>query len=174
MLRAGDVFCHVHQGAGHTILGNNGKVLPEIAAAQKRGVIFDAANGRNNFSFTVAQQAIQEGFLPDVISSDLTAKTLYGDFVFGLPYVMMKYLNMGMQLQDVIASCTSNPARQMGLSGKIGTLAPGAFADVAVFRHIRKKYVMHDNSGKSIEGEHLLLPQLTVLNGKVVFRSIEF
>jgi predicted amidohydrolase len=175
MLRPGDVYCHVHQGRGETIVGSNGKVRPQLFRAQNKDVIFDVANGRNNFSFTVAKTALAEGFLPDIISSDVTRKTLYGDFVFSLPLVMMKYLNMGMTLDAVVAACTSFPARQIGMKGKLGTLAPGAFADVAVFSRVKKRpLVIKDDLGDSITADDWLIPQMTILNGKIAYRQIDF
>src|SRR5262249_39546621 len=136
LLRPGDVYCHVYQGKGETIVGPNGKVAQGVVAARQRGVRFDTANGRFNFSFRVARAAIADGFLPDIISSDLTNKTLFGDFVFSLPFVMMKFLAMGMTLDGVVGASTAVPARQIGMQGKIGTLAPGAFADVAIFHRV--------------------------------------
>jgi predicted amidohydrolase len=174
MLRSGDVYCHAHQGDGETIVGANGKIRPALFAAQKAGVVFDACNGRNNFSFKVAQAALAEGFIPDVISSDVTKKTLYGDFVFSLPFVMMKYLNMGMKLEQVVAACTSVPARLIGMKGKLGTLSPGALADVAVFRLGKKKLKVKDILGDSITGENVLVPQMTILDGQVTYRQIDF
>ncbi len=174
MLRPGDVYCHVHQGVGETILGPNGKVRPELYAAQKSGIVFDASNGRNNFSFKVAQAALSEGFLPDVISSDVGKKTLYGNLVFSLPFIMMKYLNMGMKLEQVVAACTSVPACLIGMKGKLGTLSPGALADVAIFRLGKKKLEVKDIHGDSIIGEHMLVPQMTVLDGRIVYRQIDF
>jgi dihydroorotase len=174
MLCPGDVYCHVHQGTGETILGANGRIRPELYTAQKAGVIFDASNGRNNFSFKVAQAALAEGFMPDVISSDLGKKTLYGAFVFSLPFVMMKYLNMGMKLEQVVAACTSVPAGLIGMKGKLGTLSPGALADVAVFRLGKKKLEVKDILGDSIVGENMLVPQMTILDGRIVYRQIDF
>jgi predicted amidohydrolase len=174
LLRPGDVFCHVHHGAGETILDAAGKVKQAMVTAQKAGVVFDAANGRNNFSFGVAKQAISEGFFPDVISSDVTAKTNYSDYVFGLPYIMMKYLALGMNLEQVVAACTATPAKWLGMSGKIGTLKPGAFADVAIFRQSTKPISMKDTYNKVTMSEGCLAPQLTILGGKVVYRQIDF
>jgi predicted amidohydrolase len=174
MLRPGDVYCHVHQGTGETIIGSNGMVKSVMYDAQKRGVIFDAANGRVNFASPVAQAALSQGFLPDVISTDLVRISVYGDYVFSLPYIMMKYLNMGMPLEQVVAACTSVPARLIGMKGKIGTLQPGAFADVAVFRLKNKPISMKDFWGNSITGEQWLVPELTILNGAIVYRQMEF
>ena len=174
VLRAGDVLCHCFHGSGNSILGDDGKVLPGIRAAKERGVIFDSSNGKLNFSHHVARQAIAEGFLPDVISSDLTTMTLYMDYVFGLPYVLSKYLSYGVSLQDVFAACTATPAAWLGLQGKTGTLAPGVVADIAVFRKIERQSRHLDTQGNLYMADQLLVPQLTVLNGKIAYRQIDF
>jgi predicted amidohydrolase len=174
LLRPGDVYCHVHHGIGESILGGDGQIRPALFEARKSGIVFDAANGRNHFAVKVARTALAEGFFPDVISTDLTARTAYGESAFGLPYVMMKYLNLGMELDRVVSACTSVPAGLIGLSGKIGTLAPGAHADVAVFRPVEKPVSFYDNVGGKFTGNQWLIPQLTILDGKIVYRQIDF
>jgi predicted amidohydrolase len=175
MLRPGDVYCHMYQGIGDTIVGGDGKVRPQIYEARRRGVIFDTANGRKNFSFRVAKAALSEGFLPDIISSDVTRKTLFSDFVFSLPFTMMKFLRLGVPIEKVVAGCTSAPARQIGMQGKLGTLAPGAFADVAIFRREKKQpLLVRDDSGDSITVDDWLIPQMTILGGKIAYRQIDF
>jgi dihydroorotase len=69
LLRAGDVCCHCYHGRGDTIIGQNGKVRPEIWEARERGVLFDTADGRTNHSYTVIQSALASGFAPDIIST---------------------------------------------------------------------------------------------------------
>lgn len=49
-----------------------------------------------------------------------------------MPIVMSKFLNMGMALEDVVMRSTVNPARQIQRP-ELGTLSPGACADVAMF-----------------------------------------
>lgn len=171
LLRPGDVFCHAFHGTGRTILSSDGTILPEIQRARSRGVVFDAAPGRNNFAFSVAREAIRQSFLPDVISTDLTARTLYRQPVFGLPHVMSKYLGLGVPLRDAVAACTSTPARLLGMIGEIGTLASGACADIAVFKQTTKRVEFIDTKGERMEGEMLLVPQLTLRAGRVVFRQ---
>jgi predicted amidohydrolase len=87
---------------------------------------------------------------------------------------MMKYLNMGMKLEAVVAACTSTPARLIGMKGKLGTLSPGAIADVAVFRLGKKKLEVKDIHGNSITGENMLVPQMTVFDGRIVYRQMDF
>jgi predicted amidohydrolase len=174
LLRPGDIFCHLFHGTGSTIIGPDGRVLPQILAARERGVIFDAANGRSHFVFPVAETAIRQAFLPDVISTDLTVGTLFRPPVFGLPHVMSKYLAMGVSLMEVVAACTSTPARLLGLPGEVGTLAPAACADVAVVRREKRQVEFVDTKGERRIGHALLVPQLTVRAGRVVFRQLDF
>ena len=174
LLRPRDVFCHVYHGTGPTIFAPDGSVLPAIRSARDRGVIFDAANGWSHFVFASARAALQQGFLPDVISTDLTNRTLYKQPVFGLPFVMSKYLSMGMPLLDVVRATTSTPARLIGMEEEIGTLAPGACADIAIFKQVERPVQFVDTQGVRWEGNTLLIPQLTMRAGQVLFRQIDF
>lgn len=172
LLRKGDILVHCFHGTGNTILDGQGQVLAAVREAQQRGVIMDAANGRNHWTFSVAEPALQQKFIPDIISTDITTKTLFKDPVFGLPYVMSKYLALGLPLAAVVARCTAIPAKLLGLEGAIGTLAPGAWGDVSVFRMEDKSLVFSDTQGKTRPGTQLLVPQLTILNGQILFRRL--
>jgi dihydroorotase len=171
----GDIFCHVFHGSGSTILSAKGQVLPEAWAAKERGVIFDAANGRLNFCFKVAKQALSEGFYPDIISTDATANTFGAPgMVKNLPFVMSKYLNLGLSLKQVVRAVTETPAKLMGLAGKIGTLAPGADADVAICKLVKKPVVFKDALGEIRAGQEVLVPVMVILQGKVVYCQPDF
>ena len=174
LLRSGDIYVHVYQGTGSNITNSEGKVKAEVKAARERGVIFDAANGGNHWVFAVARAAIKDNFYPDVISTDITTKTLYKSPVYGLPYIMSKYLNMGMNLESVVAACTSKPAQLMHMEHKIGTLKPGAYADVALFRLIDAPAKFSDTKGEVMIGEQLLVPKATIKDGQLVYKAIEF
>ncbi len=174
MLRPGDIFCHAFQGKGDTIIGLDGRVKPGIEAAKDRGVIFDACNGSYNFAFRVARPALADNFYPDIISSDLNTMNLYKHTVISMPYLMSKYINMGMDMVEVFRSCTRTPALLMGMDGRIGTIAPGALADVAVFKLINHEAVFYDYSNDYIRGNRFLVPQMTVKDGIIVFRQASF
>ena len=53
--------------------------------------------------------------------------------VWDLPTTMTKLLHFGMPLDEVVRRATAVPAKIMGYEGTVGTLKPGANADVAVF-----------------------------------------
>ena len=174
ILRPGDVFCHCYHGRGSTILDQNGKVRQEIRQARRDGIIFDTADARIHHSFPVIKAALADGFLPDVISTDVTRSSLFGNMVFGLPVVMSKYLSLGISLQDVVKACTATPADLIGMKGKLGTLAPGGFADVAIFKLTNEPFHFKNRLGETFQGNQLLIPKMTILNGKMMFRQIDF
>jgi predicted amidohydrolase len=174
ILRPGDILCHCFQGKGpYTLIGKNGKVLDAAKEARARGVLFDHAAGRANYSFGVAQKAIDDGFYPDIISTDAVAGSAYRRKVFSLPYTVSAYLAMGMPLLEAIRRCTQNAARLMKLEG-YGTLAPGAAADVAIFKFQEQNILFQDQLGNSVSGKGLLVPLMTIKAGQIVYRNITF
>ncbi len=173
VLRPGDIFCHVFHGTGETIL-DSGRVKHAVKEARSRGIVFDAANGSNHFAFSTAEAALEDGFFPDVISSDLTVKTLFKPPVYSLPYTLSKYLALGCKLPEVIAAATCKPAGLMGLQGKIGTLSAGAYADIAIFHMDINLVTFRDTLKQTRQGNRMLLPYMTILNGQIVFRDLRF
>lgn len=172
-LAAGNIYCHVYHGKGNTIINSDG-VSPVIREASERGVVFDAANGKSNFDFEVSQKAIAAGFYPNIISTDITPSTLnIGCNVKNLPYLMSKYLSLGMPLLDVITCVTKNPAQLMGRDDSIGTLRTGACADITVCKLMRGSYRFEDACGSTRIGNQLLVPVVTFRKGNVVFCSTD-
>ncbi|MFH2114861.1 MAG: amidohydrolase family protein [Spirochaetota bacterium] len=175
LLRHGDILTHAFQDKGYSLLDEGGKIIQAAHHARERGVIFDVANATIHFSFAVAKQAIAEGFLPDTISTDLTTRSLYKrPAVFNLAFVLSKFLNLGMTMDQIIASTTAIPARLIGLEGRAGCLSPGSAGDVAVFKEIEHYTEFGDRTGVIIGGTRLLKPMLTVKAGEMVYRDMGF
>lgn len=175
LLRPQDIYCHVYHGRGNTILDESGRILPAILEARERGVIFDAANGVGNFSIDVAKAAIDQGFLPDIISTDLLKQMNNRmSFVRNLPSVMAKYLELGMPLPEIIRAVTETPARLMHMEGQIGTLRPNAYADVAIMRIVPGRLVHRDGLGKTYKSSRLFVPQMVISDGNPAFRQQGF
>jgi dihydroorotase len=174
LLRGGDVFCHCYHGGPSPIIDADGKVKSEIRQARRDGVLFDTADARGNHCYAVIKAALADGFRPDIISTDLVNSSLFGNMLFGLPAVMSKYLSLGLSLPDVVNACTDVPAGLLGMKGRLGTLAPGALADVAVFDLCDKPFLFANRLGETFACTQLLRPCLTIAGGKVVFRQIDF
>ncbi len=168
LLRPGDIVTHVYAPPPNGLLDDSGRVWPELREARRRGVLFDIGNGRfNHITWEVAERALQEGFPPDTISSDLT-EAGRTDRVFDLPTVLSKFLLLGMPVDRVIACATANAARAIPGLKRYGTLKPGADADVAVFELREGEFEFVDNSNVKRVGRRKLVPHAVVLAGKRV------
>lgn len=174
-LGEGDVLCHTLQKMGqYNILDENGRILQEVWDAKERGVIFDCAHGRIHCSFDIFRAAMDQGFLPDMISTDGIGVSMYRTKLFSLPVVMSRLLALGMPIVDVVRATTETPAKNLGLEGKVGTLAPGAQADICVMKKDVRPVTFTDSYGVDLKAEYLLVPQMTLRAGKLVFCDSDF
>lgn len=166
LLRAGDIVTHMYAPAPHGMLDENGKVYPRIREARRRGVIFDFGNGRNlHFDWATAQRAIEQDFLPDTLSTDMTliGRTTQ---VFNLPNVMSKLMMLGMKVDQVVACVTANAARVFPEFKAYGTLRTGAAADVTVLDLKDGDFEFVDNYGGTRRGKQKLMPYAVIIAGK--------
>ncbi|HXI41236.1 MAG TPA: amidohydrolase/deacetylase family metallohydrolase [Bryobacteraceae bacterium] len=165
-LRPGDISTHMYLGAV-PMIDDSGKVRPYLFEARKRGVIFDVGHGGGSFLFRQAVPAMQQGFVPDSISTDLHIGSMNAGMK-NMLNVMSKFLNMGMPVDDVIGRSTWNPAREIKHE-ELGNLSVGAGADVAVLRLEHGDYGFVDVNGARFRGHQKLVCELTVRDGKVVY-----
>jgi len=165
LLRAGDVLTHAYSGLGNNTVVN-GKLLDAALAAKRRGVIIDVGHGGGSFDYTVAEPAIQQGLVPDTISSDIHAVSVNTPGMPFLPWVMSKFLNMGFPLEQVVAMTTVNPAKLIGRVDKLGTLQIGAPADVSILELVERPVTFVDTRGNERLGQRYLKPVQTVRAGR--------
>ena len=164
LLRPGDILTHAYSGAGNNVV-QDGQLLPAARAAKERGVVMDVGHGGGSFDYTVAEPAMAQGLTPDVISSDIHAVSGNSPGMPYLPWVMSKFLNLGMSLEAVVAAATINPARVIDRQEKLGTLQPGAPADVAVMRLVEGPVTLEDTRKNVRQGTVHLEPVATVRGG---------
>ncbi|MGX1109394.1 dihydroorotase [Bradyrhizobium elkanii] len=170
LLRPGDILTHAYSGAPNmsgafTNIVQEGKLLPAALAAKQRGVLFDVGHGGGSFDFTVAEVAIPAGCTPDTISSDIHVFSGNSPGIPFLPNVMSKFLAMGSSLDQVVAMATSVPARIINRTPKIGTLQRGAPGDVAIMDLVEGPVSFVDTRNNKRDGNLLLKPVQTVVNG---------
>ena len=165
-LRPGDIYTHMFL-ASVPMLDETGRLRPYLLEARKRGVLFDVGHGGGSFLFRQAVPAIQQGFLPDSISTDLHIGSMNGAMTTMLT-TLSKFINMGMTLEDVVLRATWNSARQIKRED-LGHLSVGAPADVAVLRLLKGTYGFVDVNGARMQGTQKLEGELTVSGGKVVW-----
>ena len=165
-MRPGDIYTHCYSGLRNELLPD-GKVNPGMWAGRKRGVIFDVGHGGGSFAWRIAVPAIQQGFLPDSISTDLHIGSMNSGMK-NMLNVMSKFLAMGLSIDQVIAWSTWNPAREIHHE-ELGNLSAGSIADVSVLRVEHGKFGFTDMYGARMDGSQKLICELTIKGGKVVY-----
>lgn len=171
IFRPGDIFCHMYHETGEGILDENGKVRESVRRARERGVLFDAAHGKtNNFSLECARKAIEQGFTPDIISSDYTKISMSARYPFTM--MLSEYLNLGMSFTEVLRCCTENPAKL--ISGRTTPfLAVGEAADLAILQIAERPVTFWDHYGNLVHGERLIENKMTICKGEILFDQLD-
>jgi dihydroorotase len=165
LLRPGDILTHAYSGAGNNTV-QNGQLLAAAKAAKQRGVIIDVGHGGGSFDFTVCEPAMQQGMAPDTISSDIHSVSINTPGYPTLPWVMSKFLAMGMPLDEVVARATVEPAKVIGRVPGLGTLQVGAPADLAVMDVVDGAVEFVDTRNNKRNGQRKLVPYLTIRGGR--------
>lgn len=165
-MRKGDIHTHVF-AQQFPIIDQNGKLYDHMWRARERGVIFDLGHGAGSFWFRNAVPAVQQGFIPDSISTDLHTGNVYGS-VIDMLTTMNKMHNIGVPLPQVIEMSTVAPAREIN-HPELGTLSPGSDADVAVFTLHEGPYSYIDCSRFRFDGTSKLTCDLTIRAGEIVY-----
>ena len=124
ILEEGDILTHFFTANPGGVLDANGRLVPEAREAADRGVWFDTAHGRMNFSFDIGQRVVDQGLLPHCISTDLTVPGRIRT-VHSMTEMMTRFLAMGFNLEQIVTMCTANPAKAIGEQDRLGSLAVG-------------------------------------------------
>ncbi|MGI6207398.1 MAG: amidohydrolase/deacetylase family metallohydrolase [Anaerolineae bacterium] len=167
VMRPGDIITHAYKGRRGCLVIHGNRVRPEAWEARERGVLFDIGHGSGSFSWEVARAALEQGFPPDSISTDVHTGSINGP-AFGMASVMSKFLHLGMDLNEVVRLSTAAPARMLGMEDEIGTLREGACGDVAVLRIEEGQFPLKDCEGVTEVLTKRLSAVLTVRAGRAL------
>jgi dihydroorotase len=145
-------------------------------------------------SFAAARTVLDAGLVPFTVGADIHGYTIHrpddgswdggyfderatgrpkrsrpigGSSVFSLVQVMNELLALGIRLPDLVRMVTANAATMLGLTGQIGTLAPGAVADVTVLAHDVGQWALEDSLGVTLPAADRLRPVLAIRAGTV-------
>lgn len=176
VLRKGDVICHMFQNKGReSILDEHGNVRDGIRKAREKGVQFDACNGRNNFNLKIAEQTLKQGFFPDLISSDINTSSYYEGVLHSLPKVLSKYLAFGQPLDKILDAAILHPAQLIGHE-ELASMESGAPADLFIFKlqDCNICYWDYTEGENQLYGDQVIVPQMTMKDGKVVYSQVYF
>ncbi|MBC7223940.1 MAG: amidohydrolase/deacetylase family metallohydrolase [Anaerolineae bacterium] len=167
LLRAGDILTHVYRGPTASILTREGRVRPDVLEARARGVRMDVGHGVGSLDFQVARRALEQGFLPDSISTDLHLLNVDGP-VYDLVTTLSKFWNLGLSLEEVIGAATAGPARALRQEGNLGTLQEGAQGDVTLLAVEEGEFTFRDAVGQELVGRRRLVAKGMAVAGRWV------
>jgi dihydroorotase len=165
VLRSGDIVTHCFTGNPPCVVDEQGKVKAAVWRARERGVLFDVGHGNGSCSFEVVRRALEQGLQPDVISTDLHRFSVEAPVV-DLPTTLSKFLVLGMSLDDVVQASTAAPARAIGRQDRLGRLALGREADLAVLALQNGRFTFEDAERQSLEGDRHLQARWTIRAGQ--------
>jgi dihydroorotase len=163
-LRPGDILTHCFTGQSNKIMEDDGEVKKNIRQLKEQGLILDIGHGTGSFSFETAEKMLAQGFLPDVISTDIHQMAIQGP-MFDMPITLSKFINLGMSLYDVFACATSKAAAAMRMP-ELGTLAVGSNADIATWTIDEGDFTFQDIFMNVRKGSKLLVNQATFIGGE--------
>jgi dihydroorotase len=170
-LKKGDIVTHMFAPPPNSIIDENGRILPEVLAARRRGVWFDVGNGQTgHMRWDTVAAIMKTGFWPDSFSTDWNTNA-HMTGVIDLPNCMSKYFDYGMTVDQAIARATVNPSRMFPLFNDRGTLNAGAPADIAVLELRDGNFEYLDNFKNTKPGKQRLVPSATVLAGKRIAKA---
>mgnify|MGYP001400732414 CR=1 FL=1 len=169
---ANDVVTHIYHKNLGTIFDDDGKVLPEVRAAKKRGALFDIGFGAFNFAWDIAEQALAQDIAPDIISSDLQQFNTLGP-TYSLAHVMSCFLVLGFSLEEVIEMVTLAPARALSIEDKAGSLKIGMAADVSVLRIEQGEFAFDGCFEDVRTGEKRFVPVMAFKEGSQYLSDLQ-
>ncbi|MGE3820335.1 MAG: amidohydrolase family protein, partial [Isosphaeraceae bacterium] len=169
-LRPGDVSTHMYVGlerAKVPLFDSQGKLLPYLGEARKRGVLFDVGHGFESFPWEQVVPAVRQGWLPDTISTDLYTRSMNSSLK-DMATLLSKFLSLGVPLPEVVSMSTWKPARVIGRPD-LGHLDVGAVADLAVFARREGDFGFLDVKNVRRPARLRLECELTLREGDVVW-----
>jgi len=189
LLAPGDILAHPFTKNAGAFVSREGKVHPLIFEAVKAGVRIDIGRG-GHMSYRAARAVLEAGIMPFTVGGDVHGYTIErledgvwdggyfdesagapapigGARVYSLTQVINELLALGIALEDVMRMVTCNAAAMLGMTDDLGTLAPGAVADVTVLAIDHGRWTLSDSLGEEITASTRLRPEATVRAGRL-------
>ncbi len=167
LMRPGDVVTHAYNGHTLGITDESGKLKPGVREARERGVLFDIGHGLGSFNFAAARRALDAGFPPDTISTDIYNLNVDGP-VYDLPTTMSKLLYLGLSFDDVLLRSTWNPAKIVNRVEGMGSIRVGGPADLALLAVEAGEFRLVDSQRNAVTARQRIVSRLTICRGKLV------
>lgn len=169
-LSKNDILTHIYHGGINNCTENNFEALKY---ARQNGVVLDAGfAGCVHTDFEILKKAIELGFTPDTLSSDITCCSAYKrGGRYGMTMCMSMARAAGMDESSIFKAVTATPAEVLSRGKEWGRLEVGWKADVAVFDFLTEGFSLTDKAGNTLSSSAGYRCALTLFNGQVLFKD---
>lgn len=168
LLNEGDILTHAYHG------GNNSIVKDDYSAyklAKEKRVIIDVGMaGGVHTDFKILRSGIENGYVPDTISSDITKFSAYiRGGVYGLTSCMSILKVLGLKEEEIFKAVTINPAKLV-LNSDSAKIRVGANATLSVLSWEENKIDLTDRWGNNLKTDKSYVNKMTIKNGQIIYR----
>ncbi len=184
LIEPGDILAHPFTRHPGGFVSASGEIHPILLeAVNTGGVKLDIGHG-SHFSFDVARKVLDAGIMPYTLGADMhgynvkvpnasddherQVNPFAGVAPFNLTIAMSELLHLGVDLKDVLAMVTSNPAKMLKMEDTLGSLQVGREADVSVIKIEQGRFKLSDNSGAEEICEQFVRPVFCLRNGTYI------
>jgi dihydroorotase len=159
-LRPGDIVTHCCRPDPNAPT-RDGHVIEAAWRARERGVKFDIGHGMGGFSFRVCREMLADGFVPELISSDIHCLSVDGP-AYDVLTTVNKLIALGVETEDALRAATQTPAATIG-HPELGRIRVGDEANLALLKWSDEPWSFVD-----AESEHLPVTRRLTCEGLVV------
>ena len=167
LLEKDDVITHYLNGKENNLFDEEGKPLPVLLDAVKRGVHLDVGHGNASFSFKVAEAAKRHNITFHTISTDIYRKNRLHGPVYSMAHVLSKFLYLGYPLEEVIDAVTKHAAEWLK-KPELGRIQEGDIANLTLFTVKDEKVTLIDSEGDQRIAERRIDTKGVVINGSFI------
>ena len=164
-LRSGDILTHCCRPDPNAAT-TDGHVRDAAWKACERGVHFDIGHGMGGFSFQVCREMLADGFVPDLISSDIHALSIDGP-AFDLLTTINKLIALGVEAETALAAASATPAAVLRRPA-LGRIRQGEEANLAMLRWQDGPYLLRDATGEPLDAERRLVCDALIVKGRMI------
>jgi len=184
LMGPGDILAHPFTRHPGGFVDRQGRLHPVVKEAIARGMKVDVGHG-SHFSFNMARRVLDAGIMPDTLGADMHGYNtkvppapgtplshpdpenhpFASNSRFSLVRAMVEMMALGVPLERVVPMVTANAAAMLGMAGEIGTLKPGAVADISVLADERGRFELSDAEGTRVTGDRMLRPLFCLRGG---------
>lgn len=167
LLTQGDIVTHIFNGKENGILDRNADAIkPFIWETHAKEIIFDVGHGSDSFNFDVAEKALSENLIADMISTDIYSRNRINGPVYNLITTMEKMRVVGYTWTQIIEKVTQAPAAAFNMTTK-GQLKADFDADLTIFKIEAGDKTLTDSNGNQRQTTEVIRPVSTIIGGNI-------